>query len=40
MDRKVAKLTEEDLKAVQKTEKKLAELGRDIILIAYEAEER
>ncbi len=37
MPHKVAKLSKESLELVQKAEKKLSELGRDMILIAYES---
>ena len=39
MKHKTANLSKEVLELVQKAEKKLAELGREIILIAYESEE-
>ena len=40
MKHKAAELSKEGLELVQKTEKKLAELGREIILVAYEAKEQ
>ena len=39
MEPRIAKMSKEGLEIVQKSEKKLSELGRDIILVAYEAEE-
>ena len=39
MKHKTANVSKEGLELVQKAEKKLAELGREIILIAYESEE-
>ena len=40
MKHKAAELSKEGLELVQKAEKKLAELGREIILVAYEADEQ
>lgn len=39
MEPRIAKMSKEALEIVQKSEKKLSELGRDIILIAYETEQ-
>ncbi len=39
MEPRIARMSKEALEIVQKTEKKLGELGRDIILVAYEAAE-
>ena len=38
MQNRFAKLSDEALETVQKAEKKLAELGLEIVLVAYEAE--
>lgn len=35
---KVAEISKDSLELIQKTEKKLGESGRDIVLIAYETE--